>query len=123
MKRGNMVKMIKKGFTFDEGDGGAACAFCGKEYESIGLVVRFEYGHDICSSCLLKGPKVVGSETTKRPAREFHSDYRRWFMEIKGFAHRLKALDDFRDLPCGLLAIKIAEAYRDTPKRRTEKAA
>jgi hypothetical protein len=123
MKKVKMVEMIKKGFTFDSDEGITACAFCGKEYESIGLEVRFEYGHDICSSCLLKGPKVVGSETTKRPAREFHPDYRRWFMEIKGFAHKLKTLDDFRDLPFGLLAIKIAEAYRDTPKRRNEKAA
>ncbi len=123
MKKVKMAAMAKKGFTFDEGQGGVACAFCGGEYESIGPAVRFEYGHDICPSCLLKGPKVVGSETTKRPAREFHPDYRRWFMEIKAFAHKLKTLDGFQELPCGLLAIKVAEAYRDTPKNRTRKAA
>jgi hypothetical protein len=64
------------------------------------------------------GPKVVATETTHRPAREFHSMIRRWFMKVKGFANQLKTIDDFRDLPGGVLAVKIAEAYRDTGNLR-----
>ncbi|MHB1011942.1 MAG: hypothetical protein ACYC37_03435 [Desulfobacteria bacterium] len=119
-------RTMEKGFTFEEGYFDLHCDFCGKRYESLGVQVSFAFGYEICPSCLLKGPKVVASDTMKRPAREFHSVIRRWFMSVKGFANQLKNIDDFRDLPGGVLAVKIAEAYRDTGNlrgRRNRKAA
>jgi hypothetical protein len=102
------------------------CSFCGNEYEAHGVQVMFDVGYDICPMCLLKDPRVVAMETTHRPARNFHPDYRRWFMHVKGFAKQLKAVSRFEDLPGGILAVKVAEAYRETinqPKARKGKAA
>jgi len=95
-------------------------------YRTLGVQVNFKAGYEICPSCLLKDPKIVGTETTHRQAREFHSMIRRWFMNVKRFANQLKTIEDFRDLPGGVMAVKIAEAYRDTgnlPHRRAKKAA
>lgn len=121
---------MEKGFVFENGVGGCYfdphCDFCGAAYNSLGVQVKFLNGYEICASCILKGPKVVASETTKRPAREFHSMIRRWFMHVKGFANKLRTIDDFRELPGGVLAVKIAEGYRDTGNlrgRRIRKAA
>lgn len=124
------MKSVERGFNFGM-DGtdchyAPVCDFCGKHYESPGVQVIFAISYEICPSCLLKGPKVVASETTRRPAREFHEGIRRWFMEVKGFANKLKAFDDFRELPGGILALKIAEAYQEagnSPKGRKSKAA
>lgn len=109
---------MEKGFMFNEGYKYPHCDFCGTPYPSLGIRVQFKVGYEICAACILKGPKVVGSETTKRPAREFHSMIRRWFMRVKGFANKLKTIDNFRELPGGHLAVKIAEAYRDTGNLR-----
>lgn len=109
---------MEKGFMFNEGYFDPHCDFCGASYNSLGVQVLFKAGHEICASCILKGPKVVAEETCHRPAREFHSMIRRWFMHIKGFAKKLKTIDDFRDLPCGVLAVKVAEGYRDTGNLR-----
>jgi hypothetical protein len=125
-----MEGKMGEGFIFENGKGGGYlyphCDFCGAPYPSLGVQVNFSNGYEICASCLLKGPKVVATETTHRQAREFHSMIRRWFMNVKGFANKLKTIDDFRDLPGGVMAVKIAEAYRDTGNlrgRRTRKAA
>jgi hypothetical protein len=101
-------------FTDIEGYFDPHCDFCGKPYESIGVQIRFSCSYEICYSCILKGPKAVAAETTRRPAREFHDMIRRWFMQVKAFANKFKAMDSFRDLPGGILAVKVAEAYRET---------
>lgn len=117
---------MEKGFMFDAGYPDPHCDFCGARYNSLGVQVSFVVGYEICASCLLKGPKVVAEETCHRPAKEFHSVIRRWFMYVKRLANKMRAIDDFRDLPGGVLAVKIAEGYRDTGNlrgRRNRKAA
>lgn len=116
---------MKKGFTFEDGYSDPHCDFCGSGYVSLGVQVSF-VGYEICASCILSGPKSVAEETCRRPAKEFHYMIRRWFMRVKGFAKKMRAIDDFSELPGGVLAVKIAEAYRDTGNlrgRRNRKAA
>jgi hypothetical protein len=126
MAKKNIVPKLKSddflfdGFMFDGGFFEPRCEFCQKKYEDIGVQVQFHAGYEICYSCLLKGPKVVATETTHRPAREFHKDSRRWFMHIKGFANKFKTIERFEDMPLGIVAVAIAEGAR---KIQTGKAA
>ena len=116
---------MSEGFAIgSEGKNPPSCDFCGKEYESLGVQVDFERAFfEICPSCLLKEPKVVAAETTRRPAREFNPEIRKWFIQVKGFANKLKTVERFEDLPNGILAVKIAEGYRAEMERRRGKAA
>ena len=121
---------MDKAFIFEEGYIEPKCDFCGKDYENLGVQVSFRDGppdayvplYEICYSCLLKGPKVVSAETTHRPAREFNKGIRRWFMNVKSFAKSLGDLDAFHSLPGGILAVKIAEAYREMSRPRPRQA-
>ena len=114
---------MSKGFVFGEGKNPPCCDFCGKEYESLGVQVDFGWVfYEICPSCLLKGPKAVATETARRPAREFNPSIRRWFMEVKEFANKLKTVERFENLPNGILAVKIAEGWRAEMERRGKAA-
>lgn len=113
-----------EGFVIGEGKNPPSCDFCEKEYESLGVQVDFGGAfYEICPSCLLKEPKVVAAETTRRLARDFNPSIRRWFMNVKGFANKLKTVERFEDLPNGILAVKIAEGYRAEMEHRRGKAA
>lgn len=96
--------MVERGFTIEGGYYDPKCQFCGKRYDSPGIQASFKAGIEICPSCLLKGPAVVAKEVAtskKRPAY------------AKSFAAKFAGLRSFRDLPGGILAIKIAEAYME----------
>ena len=92
-------------FRFDEGSYEPRCDLCKKYYESLGVQVSFRCGPEVCPECLLAGPQAV-----TRKARKSRSNWRREAAEVLG------RLDSFTQLPGGILAVKIAEAYREAGK-------
>ena len=112
---GNVARkdaMEEYGFTFGQ-DGTwndpPKCDFCGKGYQGLGVQITMECGMEICPDCFLEGPKVA--------ARMLLSPYRedariegqpKYLLEI---AEVIGRLDTFTQLPRGIMAQKIAEAY------------
>lgn len=92
------------------------CDVCGKKYEGEGIqVVLFHGGWEMCPTCLLKGPKAVADMLRKKNTRSSRS-----------FLSKLDSVEDFREIPGGIMALKVAEGYRDieaSRPQRTRKAA
>lgn len=105
-------------FVFDEAYVNPRCDFCGETYKSLGVQVSFGHGpYEICPACILKGPRVVAEETAARPKEQFHRAIRRWHAIVQAFAKGLEEIADFRELPGGILAVKIAEGYIEEHER------
>lgn len=104
---------LSYGFTFGQ-DGTwndlPSCDFCGEEYEGFGVQVNMECGWEICPACLLAGPKAVARKVWARHRQEECGK------DILDAAAVIGRLDAFKALPRGILALKIAEGYRETHK-------
>ena len=92
-------------FRFDEGSYEPRCDLCKKYYESLGVQVSFRCGPEVCPECLLAGPQAVAKQARRRRSAEGRET-----------AEVLERLDSFTQLPGGVLAVKIAEAYREAGK-------
>jgi ribosome-binding protein aMBF1 (putative translation factor) len=80
------------------------CDACGKKYEGEGIqVALFRGGWEICPTCLLKGPKGVTDMLRKKNTRSSRS-----------FLSKLDSVEDFREIPGGIMALKVAEGYQET---------
>jgi len=102
-------------FTFnDEGRKvSPECDFCGEEYQAPDIQVEIAGGFEVCPSCILGGPKDIAAMAERRPF-------------TRKLPPPLARVESFRDLPGGVTALKIAEAYQEIhgiPGRRTGKAA
>ena len=105
------------GFTFGQ-DGTwndpPMCDFCGKEYESIGVQINMDCGLEICPDCFLSGPKAVASKVRSLHREEAcGKEQMDFLLDAAGVIGRL---DSFTQLPRGIVARKIAEAYREAGK-------
>ncbi len=77
------------------------CSFCGASYRNIGVQVQTECGLELCPSCITSGPRAVARKARKRRS-------------LKEAAEIFGMLASFSQLPGGVLAGKVAEAYPET---------
>lgn len=80
------------------------CSFCGAAYRNIGVQIQTKCGLELCPGCITSGPGAVakvlkGNEDLK---------------EARALFERLAS---FAQLPGGILAVKIAEGFRQLGDR------
>ncbi len=75
------------------------CSFCGGAYRNIGVQVQTQCGLELCPECISSGPRAVAK------ALEGNADLRE-AREVFG------RLANFEQVPGGILAVKVAEGYR-----------
>jgi hypothetical protein len=132
-------------------DGGVpsdTCGACRRRYHNHGVPVEFsgwrgaEYGEKyamngvfyfsghLCGDCLLSSPAELAAKIRPLAGKILRkpNTRRKQRVEAEGmieFAGELEKVGDLRDLPGGIIAVKIGEAYREldnSPKTRKEVA-
>lgn len=104
---------MKDGFEFNECYKFVPrCDVCGKKYKAEGIqVALYRGGWEICPTCLLKGPKAAADMLRKKKSN-------RPFLSV------LDSVADFREIPGGIMALKVAEGYQEIKtENRKRKAA
>jgi hypothetical protein len=132
-----------------EGNEPHTCEACHRLYMNHGVPVTFngwrgeEYGKryamngvfyflgNLCADCLLSPPAELAAKIRTLAGEILREPNIRRKQRVEAermieFAGELEKVDSIRDLPGGIMAIKIAEAYREIEKprsHRTHKAA
>ena len=132
-----------EGIVLGNGNNGI-CNVCGRQYRHHGIPVPFagwrgakygpvfaqdgvHYGDGhLCADCILSSPPELSAKFRARAAKILRNPNtrRKQRVEAEGMielAGELEKVGDLRDLPGGIMATKIAEAYRELdnpPKAR-----
>ncbi len=109
-------------YRFDFGQEGTwndppKCDFCGKGYQGLGVQINMECGLEICPDCFLSGPKVAASKLLSPHRKDARIEGMPEFLHEA--AEIIGRLDTFTQLPRGIMAQKIAEAYREEAGKET----
>jgi len=84
------------------------CDFCGEKYKSLGVQVNLNGGLELCPECLLAGPKAVARKVWGLHHKDACEEI------ILEAAAAFGRLGTFKEIPGGILALAIAQGYRDT---------
>jgi len=136
-----MRKIGELRFCFDGGYGRSECDFCGKKYDDHGVSIELQAeGQDgsdgfwaggICGNCLTPDPRDLArvareqvkvlrrkKDHLKKDLNIYHAD---GMMAVAGV---LDGIADYSPIGSGIVAVKIAEAYREiNAANRKKKAA
>ena len=116
VERKTVALVAKDGYSyrFTFGEDGTwndppKCDFCCGEYESLGVQINMDCGLEICADCLLSGPKAAASKLRLPDREDVRIEGQPEFLHDA--AEVIGRLDTFTQLPRGIMAQKIAEAY------------
>jgi hypothetical protein len=125
-----MAKKIDLFFKFGEGADSPTCGFCGTEFDDHGVTATLMgggiAGDVICGSCIGSGPKGLARiarirAEAVREMRPEPDDDPDLYIEaarcMRTLAGLLDGLEDFTPIRGGIVAVKIAEGYMETPDR------
>ncbi len=128
-----MAKENDLRFEFGEGVASPTCDLCGKEFDDHGVLMSLMgggiCGDHICGACIGSGPKGlakiarVRATVVREMLPEPDDDSDLYTEDAKGkfaLAKILDGMEDFMPIQGGIVAVKIAEAYRELeghPKR------
>jgi hypothetical protein len=145
-ERGMKKLTMDIGFLFDGGTfSNTGCGACGRRYRDHYVPVPFsgwrgeEYGEKyamngvfyfcdvLCGDCLLSSPAELAAKIRTRAEQALRkpNTRRKQRVEAEGmieFAGELEKVGDLRDLPDGIMAVKIGEAYQEIKKPRPHRA-
>jgi len=98
---------------------GYRCEGYGEKYEEEGV---FYFNGVLCGDCLLSSPSELAAKIRTRAGEILRkpNTRRKQRVEAEGmieFAGELEKVGDLRDLPGGIMAVKIGEAYRELDNR------
>jgi hypothetical protein len=100
----------------------------GAEYgEKYAMNGEFYFYGVLCADCLLSSPAELAAKIRVRAGEILRkpNTRRKQRVEAEGmieFAGELEKVGDLRDLPGGIMAVKIGEAYREIEKPRPHRA-
>ena len=132
------IKADELAFTFCEGTGRRECDLCGKRYDDHGVEIELsagEYGMGgfwagrICGNCLMPDPKALARAARDRapilrrkrvPRGDDEDLYTNWADDMLALADALDGIPDYSAITSGIVACKIAEAYRELDGQRSK---
>ncbi len=104
--------MKPTGFFFNDSESFVPrCDVCENRYTPERIQINlFPGGWEVCPSCLLKGLKAVADVLRKKKSN-------------RDFLRLLDTVGDFREIPGGIMAVRIAEAHREIKATNRKKKA
>ena len=132
-------------FMFDGDNSSRPCGVCRRRYQDHDVAAPFTgwrgaeygppydddgvfyfYGH-LCGDCLLSSPAELAAKIRTKAEKILRKPNLRRKQRVEAermveFAGELEKVGNLKDLPGGIMAVKIGEAYREIEKPRPQRA-